>query len=368
MISMESMGTVIIGGGVVGLAIARELALAGRAPVLLEAEAHFGEHLSSRNSEVIHAGLYYPPGSLKAMSCLRGNALLYEYCQRRRVAHRRCGKWVVARGEEQARQLRAVYDNAIAAGASGLHWLGRPALQHEEPWLAADLALASEHTGIVDSHGLMAALAADAEEAGALLCLRHSVTALGGDRHGFELQVTGPDGGFQLHCEQLVIAAGLGSVPLLQRLHGLPAELAPQQGLARGNYFRLRGASPTRRLIYPLPERHGLGVHLTVDLAGQARFGPDVEWIDEVDYRVNLQREPAFEDAVRAYWPGLPAGSLLPDYTGIRPKLRLRGEPHADFCLLDEQDHGLPGLIALLGIESPGLTAALALAERIRRY
>ncbi|WP_133492981.1 NAD(P)/FAD-dependent oxidoreductase [Alcanivorax sp. 24] len=365
---MDTLGTVIIGGGVVGLAIARELALAGRAPVLLEAETHFGEHLSSRNSEVIHAGLYYPPGSLKAMSCLRGNALLHEYCRRRRIAHRRCGKWVVAKGEEQTRQLRALHDNAIAAGAGGLHWLGRAALEREEPWLAADLALSSERTGIVDSHGLMMALATDAEDAGALLCLRHRVTASSGDRHGFELQVAGPEGDFELRCEQLVIAAGLGSVPLLQRLHGLPAALAPRQGLARGNYFRLRGASPTRRLIYPLPERHGLGVHLTVDLSGQARFGPDVEWIDDVDYRVNRQRESAFENAVRAYWPGLPPASLLPDYTGIRPKLRLGDEPYTDFCLFDAQDHGLPGLIALLGIESPGLTAALALAERIRRY
>ncbi|MFP1684277.1 NAD(P)/FAD-dependent oxidoreductase [Alloalcanivorax sp. C16-1] len=363
---MERVGTVVVGAGVVGLAVARALAQAGDPVVVLENEAHFGEHLSSRNSEVIHAGLYYPPGSLKAESCLRGNALLYDYCAARGIDHRRCGKLIVA-GANQSDALQRLHDNARAAGAAGLTPISGRQLAREEPWLRGTAALHSAHSGIVDSHGLMAALARDAEDHGALLCPRHRVTHIDCAPGRFDLRVEAGDERFALRTDRLINAAGLGAVPLIERMHGFPDAQRPTQRFAKGNYFRLAGPSPTDRLIYPLPEAHGLGVHLTVDLAGQARFGPDVEWVEHPDYRVDDTRRAAFEIAVRRYWPALPAGALHPDYAGVRPKLMLHGQPHPDFLIQDHRSHGLDGLTNLLGIESPGLTAALALAERVAR-
>lgn len=361
----EQVDSVVIGAGVVGLAIARALARNGEGVVLLESEDHFGEHLSSRNSEVIHGGLYYPPDSLKARTCLRGNALLYDYCAARGIAHRRCGKLVVAQAD-QGQALHELHNNARASGAEGLHLLGRERLAREEPWLRAGTALHSEHSGIVDSHGLMASLARDAEDHGALLCLRHQVKAIHCAPGRFDLTVRTGETTFALRCERLINAAGLGAVPLVRLMEAFPDAQRPQQAYAKGNYFSLRGKSPTRRLIYPLPEAHGLGVHLTIDLNGHARFGPDVEWLDgEPDYRVNEERRDAFQQAVRRYWPGLPDNALQPDYAGVRPKLRLNDEPYTDFLIQDANDHGLDGLVNLLGIESPGLTAALALAELI---
>ena len=361
---MERVGTVVVGAGVVGLAVARALALAGDPVVVLENEAHFGEHLSSRNSEVIHAGLYYPPGSLKAQSCLRGNALLYQYCAARHIPHRRCGKLIVA-GPDQQDALAQLLDNARAAGATGLTLISGGQLAREEPWLRAATALHSAHSGIVDSHGLMAALARDAEDHGALLCPRHRVTHIDCAPGRFDLRVDTGGDTFHLRSDRLINAAGLGAVPLIEQMNGFPDAQRPTQRFAKGNYFRLAGASPTDRLIYPLPEAHGLGVHLTVDLAGRARFGPDVEWVDHPDYRVDDTRQAHFETAVRRYWPALPEGALHPDYAGVRPKLMVDGQPHPDFLIQDHRHHGLEGLTNLLGIESPGLTAALALAERI---
>lgn len=361
---MERVGTVVVGAGVVGLAVARALARAGETVVILEGEARFGEHLSSRNSEVIHAGLHYPPGSLKAESCLRGNALLYEYCAARGIDHRRCGKLIVA-GPDRRDALAQLLDNARAAGATGLTPISARQLAREEPWLRAGDALHSAHSGIVDSHGLMAALARDAEDHGALLCPRHRVTHIDCHPGRFDLDVETGDQRFTLRADRLINAAGLGAVPLVEKMRGFPDAQRPDQRFAKGNYFRLAGPSPTDRLIYPLPEAHGLGVHLTVDLAGRARFGPDVEWVDRPDYRVDDARRTAFETAVRRYWPALPAGALQPDYAGVRPKLMIDGQPHPDFLIQDHRLHGLDGLINLLGIESPGLTAALALAERI---
>jgi L-2-hydroxyglutarate oxidase LhgO len=361
---MEQVETVIIGAGVVGLAVARVLARRGAGVVLLEAESHFGEHLSSRNSEVIHGGLYYPPGSLKARSCLRGNALLYEYCAARGIGHRRCGKMIVAKDDRRG-DLPRVPDTAMAAGAHGLTVKNRAWLAREEPWLRGREALHSAHSGIVDSHGLMASLAREAEDHGALLCVRHPVRAIHCEPHRFTLRIAGPNGQFELRAARLINAAGLGAVALVDKMDGFPDSRRPAQRFAKGNYFRLGGASPSQRLIYPLPDNHGLGVHLTVDLAGQARFGPDVEWVESPDYRVDETRQERFASAIRRYWPALPASKLHPDYAGVRPKLIVDGQPFHDFLLQDRRHHGIAGLINLLGIESPGLTAALALAERV---
>ena len=363
---MERVGTVIIGAGVIGLAVARALARAGQAPILLENESRFGEHLSSRNSEVIHGGLYYPPASLKARTCVRGNALLYEYCTARGIDHRRCGKLIIA-APGQRFTLQRLHDNAFAAGARGLTLLDGRTLQREEPWLAGEQALYSAHSGIIDSHGLMASLAREAEDGGALLAFRHRVTAISCAPGDFRLQVDTPDGTMELGCERLINAAGLGAVPLVAAMEGFPARQRPKQDFAKGNYFALNGPAPSERLIYPLPQEHGLGVHLTLDLAGNARFGPDVEWVKKPNYRVKPSRRRAFEEAVRQYWPTMPKRALRPDYAGVRPKLRMHGEPYTDFLIQDQSQHGLDGLINLLGIESPGLTAALALAENVAR-
>lgn len=361
---LQKTGCVVIGAGVIGLAVARRLARAGQTVVVLEAEARIGEHLSSRNSEVIHGGLYYPPGSLKAQTCLRGKALLYEYCAARGIGHRRCGKWVVA-GAGQEPALEALHANARAAGADGLNLVGGERLRREAPWLNAEQALESTTSGIVDSHGLMASLAAEAEAHGALLALRHRVAHIDCRPGSFTLTVEGPDQPFRLRAERLVNAAGLGAVPLTGLMDGLPEKHRPEQRFAKGHYFKLRGKPPTERLIYPLPDADGLGVHLTLDLAGGARFGPDVEWVDRPDYRVDESRRERFEQAVRRYWPGLPVGALQPDYAGVRPKLRINGAPYRDFLIQNQGQHGIDGLVNLLGIESPGLTAALALAERV---
>lgn len=361
---MTSVGAVVVGAGVVGLAVARELAMRGHEVIILEAADQIGTQLSARNSEVTHAGLYYPPGSLKARCCIRGNALLSAYCRAQGIARRACGKLVVARHDQQA-ALARLHQNALACGVGGLRLLGAQALQQLEPWLRADAAMASDTSGIIDSHALMQALLQDAETHGALLCLGHRVTQVGVASHCFELDVACGDERFTLHCRQLVNAAGLGAVPLVQLMTGFPATQRPQQRFARGNYFSLSGASPSQRLIYPLPDAHGLGVHLTVDLAGQARFGPDVQWIDQVDYRVDTQRRAYFEAAIRRYWPDLPAHKLQPDYAGIRPKLVFGDDFYSDFLLQDASHHGIDGLVNLLGIESPGLTAAMALAEQV---
>lgn len=361
---LEETGCVVIGAGVIGLAVARRLARAGQAVVVLEAEDHIGEHLSSRNSEVIHGGLYYPPGSLKAETCLRGKALLYEYCAARGIAHRRCGKWVVA-GNGQAQALDDLYANARAAGADGLSLISRQRLRREAPWLRAEQALESATSGIIDSHGLMASLAAEAEEHGAVIALRHRVAHIDCRPGCFTLTVTGPDQRFRLRAARLINAAGLGAVPLAGLMDGLPEDQRPRQRFAKGHYLKLRGKPPAERLIYPLPDADGLGVHLTLDLAGGARFGPDVEWVTRPDYRVDETRRESFEQAVRRYWPSLPPGALQPDYAGVRPKLWLHGAPYRDFLIQDRREHGIEGLVNLLGIESPGLTAALALAEKV---
>ena len=356
---MDEVEIAVIGAGVVGLAIARELALRGREVVLIEAAGAFGTGISSRNSEVIHAGLYYPSGSLKARLCVRGRQLLYDYCEARGIAHRRCGKLAVATRAADVAKLEKIAAGAAANGVDDLRLLGRAETLALEPALHAAGALTSPSSGIVDSHGLMTALLADAENAGATLALASPVTGGRREGKGWTLRI-GPD--FELKAGHVVNAAGLFAA----RVAGSLGTPAPRLRFARGHYFSLAGRAPFSRLIYPLPVEGGLGVHLTLDLGGQARFGPDVQWLNEtdpaaLDYAVDPALAPAFEAEVRGYWPDLPAGALQPAYSGIRPKLTGPGEAAADFMI----DTTTPGLVQLFGIESPGLTASLALAEEV---
>jgi L-2-hydroxyglutarate oxidase LhgO len=363
---MDRVETVVIGAGIIGLAIARTLAASGREVVVVEREKTFGTGTSSRNSEVIHAGLYYPPGSLKARLCVEGAARLYAYCRERAVPHRRCGKLIVACEAREREALAAIAQTAARSGGSQLRWLDRWHIAAIEPALRADAALLSENTGIVDSHALMRALLADAESRGATLAVDSDVIGAVVGAGDFVLRVAAAEEEFRLRVREVVNAAGLGAQSVAGRIEGLPAATTPPLHLAKGSYFTLAQRAPFSHLIYPLPNEAGLGVHLTLDLAGQARFGPDVEWISNIDYRVDPQRIVAFEEQVRRYWPSLPVGSLSPGYAGIRPKLVPAGAPAADFRIDGADRHGLGGYVGLYGIESPGLTASLAIAERVR--
>jgi L-2-hydroxyglutarate oxidase LhgO len=362
----ESVECVVVGAGVVGLAVARALALAGREVLVLEKERWIGSHTSSRNSEVIHAGLYYPEGSLKARFCVAGRERLYAYCAERGVPHRRTGKLIVACRDEELPALDAVARKAAANGVANLERLDAAAARAMEPALACVAALHSPSTGIIDSHGLMLAYQADVEAAGGMVVLRAPV--LGGrvEERGFLLEVGGAEP-MTLRCALLVNSAGLEAPALARRIAGLPPASIPRAYFCRGVYFTLSGRAPFRRLIYPVPEAAGLGTHLTLDLAGQARFGPDVEWIDGIDYTVDPRRGDRFYAAIRTYWPGLRDGALQPGYAGIRPKISAPGEPAADFMVQGGAAHGVPGLVNLYGIESPGLTASLALADHVVR-
>ena len=360
---MERVECIVIGAGVVGLALARRLALEGREVVVLEAEDRFGTGISSRNSEVIHAGIYYPAGSLKARLCVAGNRALYDYCAAHGVAHRRCGKLIVATDADQVEELRRLQGRAEANGVLDLRWLSADEARTLEPRLHCHAALLSPSTGILDSHGLMRALCLEAESHGASLVLRSPV--LGGRRtpEGLELRVGGADP-MTLLGERVFNCAGLGALAFAHAIEGAGRESLPPlpRRFAKGNYYGLGGAAPFSRLVYPVPAQGGLGVHLTLDLAGQARFGPDVEWVDAETYDVDPHRADSFYAEVRKYWPELPDGALQPAYAGIRPKLHGPGEVAPDFLIQREDVHGVPGLVHLLGIESPGLSACLALA------
>ena len=353
----------VVGAGVVGLAIARELAAAGREVIVLEAEEAIGTHTSSRNSEVIHAGIYYPKGSLKARACVEGRHLLYEYCASHGVPHRRCGKLIVATSESQLAELGAIRDKAHANGATDVDWIPKDEVARLEPALFCMGALHSPSTGIIDSHALMLAYLGDAEAAGAMLALKSPLERAMVRADGFELRVAGAEA---ILCRVLVNSAGLRAPSVAKRIEGYRAELAPRELYAKGNYYSLTRRSPFSRLIYPVPEPGGLGVHVTLDLAGQARFGPDVEWVERIGYDVDPRRAERFYAAIRRYWPGLPDGALLPGYSGIRPKTAGPGEPAPDFEIQGPGRHGVRGLVQLYGIESPGLTASLALARRVR--
>ncbi len=366
---MEHTEAVVIGAGVVGLAVARALAATGREVVILEAENAFGTITSARNSEVIHAGIYYPTGSLRAQLCVRGKQLLYAYCADHGVAHRRCGKLVVATDAAELPALHRLQATALANGVADLQWLTPDQASALEPALHSVGALLSPSTGIIDSHGLMLALLGDAERCGAVLALCSPVQGWRVTPHGIELDVgdsASPDTAMTLRAGVVVNSAGLGAPALARRLAGLDPAGVPRDHLAKGCYFTLPGRAPFSRLVYPAPGQSShLGVHLTLDLGGQARFGPSFEWVDQVDYSVPAAGADAFYAEVRRYWPALPDGALQPGYAGLRPKISGPGEPAADFRIDGPELHGVPGLVNLYGIESPGLTSCLAIAEQV---
>jgi L-2-hydroxyglutarate oxidase LhgO len=364
---VEQIDAVVIGAGVVGLAVGRALALAGHEVMVLESENAIGTGTSSRNSEVIHAGIYYPAGSLKARLCVEGKAMLYAYCTERGVAHLRLGKLIVATSPEQVQALDSIVAKAAANGVHDLQKLTATQAQALEPALACHAALLSPSTGVVDSHGLMLSLQGDMENAGGLLALVSPVQHIG-LQHGtatHPIRVTTQDG-TELACKLLVNAAGLNAVALARGMDGLDHSLLPQAHYAKGNYFTLAGKAPFSRLIYPVPEKAGLGVHLTLDLGGQAKFGPDVQWVDDPsDLQVDPRRGDAFYAEVRKYWPDLADGALQAGYAGMRPKINAPHEAAADFMIQGPAEHGVPGLVNLLGIESPGLTSSLAIAAHV---
>ena len=361
---MEELDCVVAGAGVVGLAVARALALAGREVIVLEAAEGIGTETSSRNSEVIHAGIYYPANSLMARFCVAGRRRLYAYCAEKSVPHINCGKLIVATNAQEDAMLGGIKQRAETNGVEGMRVLTAAEAIALEPNLVCTSALLSPATGIIDSHAYMLALQGDAENAGAVPVFFSPV--LGGRvaGRGIEIEVGGADP-MTVRCRLLINSAGLHAPALAGRIQGMPQERVPRAYYAKGNYFTLTGRSPFSRLIYPVPVPGGLGVHLTVDLGGQARFGPDVEWIDSIDYTVDPSRADSFYAAVRTYWPGLKDGALQPGYAGIRPKTVPKGAPGQDFIVQGPQTHGVPGLINLFGIESPGLTASLAIADHV---
>jgi len=359
----DTVDCVVVGAGVVGLAVARALALQGREVMVLEAADAIGTGTSSRNSEVIHAGLYYPTGSLKARLCVAGRDMLYAYCAERGVPYRRCGKLLVATSAAQIPGLESIRARAEANGVQGLQWLSREEARALEPALECVAALHSPSTGIVDSHALMLALQGDLEHAGGIVALNSPLAQAGQAQAAIDLVA---QDGTRLQARTVVNAAGLQAPALAARFAGLGAAHVPQAYYAKGSYFTLSGKAPFSRLIYPVPEAAGLGVHLTLDLGGQAKFGPDVQWVDSPDdLLVDPARGDAFYAEVRKYWPALRDGALAPGYAGIRPKIHGAGVPAADFVIQGPAVHGVPGLVNLFGIESPGLTSALAIAEHV---
>jgi len=368
---MDKVDAVVIGAGVVGIAVARALAMRGLETVLLERESAIGTGTSSRNSEVIHAGIYYATGSLKARLCVKGREQLYAYCAGHGIAHRRCGKLLVATDEAQRARLGQIQAQAARNGVDDLRWLDAAQVHALEPELSALAALLSPSTGIIDSHGLMLALQGDFESHGGALALCSPVLAA--DCRGpLHVLRVGGEVPTVLGARHVVNAVGLAAPRLAAGIEGLAPCHVPQPRYAKGNYFALGGRAPFSHLVYPVPEDAGLGVHLTLDLAGQARFGPDVEWIapaapEDIDYRVDPARATAFEAAVRRYWPGLRPGALQPAYSGVRPKLAWNGVAELDFVLQGPADHGVAGWVNLYGIESPGLTASLAIADEVVR-
>lgn len=361
---MDRLDAVVIGAGVVGLACARALALQGREVVILEAATAFGTETSARNSEIIHAGIYYPKGSAKARHCARGKAMLYDFCATHGVAHRNCGKIIVASDAAQHADLDRIAAAARGAGVEDLQRIGAAEARALEPEVSCTDAILSPSTGLVDSHGLMLALLGDAEQAGAMLALSSPVEGGAVTDDGIVLHVGGADP-VTVCAATVVNAAGLWAQPVAQSITGIPAPSIPPRHFARGVYFTLTGKQPFSRPVYPVPEPGGLGCHYTVDLAGRGKFGPDVEWVDAIDYTVDPARGIRFYDAIRRYWPGLPEGALQPAYAGIRPKTDGPGGAATDFLIQGRAAHGVPGWVALYGIESPGLTSSLSIAEEV---
>ena len=353
---------VVIGAGAVGLATARALAMAGREVLLLEAESHPGTITSARNSGVIHAGLYYTPGSFKARFCVAGNRMLYEFCKARGVEHHNCGKLIIANGDEEEQVLLHLLERAHRNDVDGVRLISGTEAGKLEPEVRCTAALLCPTSGIVDQHPYMLALEGDLQNAGGTLVCDCRVDSVARLSDGFLLK-TGGEAATELEARFVVNSAGLDAVDLLHRIEGYPRERIPKMYLGRGNYFTVAERSPFKHLIYPVPHAAGLGIHATLDLGKRVRFGPDVEWIDRIDYSVNASRAPSFYEAIRRYWPRLADGALVPDYTGIRPKLHGPGEPQPDFRIESAAEHGIEGLVNLLGIESPGLTSSMAIGD-----
>lgn len=362
---MADVECIVAGAGVVGLAIARALALSGREVLVLDACEGIGTQTSSRNSEVIHAGLYYPEGSLKARLCVAGKHALYAYLRERGLAHQRCGKLIVATDQSQLPKLDAIMARAAAAGVDDLELIDRAAIHAMEPEIAAIAAIWSPSTGIVDSHAYMLSVQGDIENAGGMLAFHAPVAAVRREAGAFVIETGGP-APTTITANLFINSAGHGAPALAAKLADYPRQMLPKQAYAKGNYFALSGRQPFSRLIYPVPEAAGLGVHATVDLGGRVRFGPDVEWVaDDRDLAVDPARAASFYAAIRSYWPALADGALTPDYAGIRPKLHGQGEPMPDFRIEGPREHGVAGFVTLFGIESPGLTASLAIGDEV---
>ncbi|HEX2656612.1 MAG TPA: NAD(P)/FAD-dependent oxidoreductase [Xanthobacteraceae bacterium] len=358
------MQVLVVGAGVVGLAVARAAASAGHDVVVVERTSGIGNGVSSRNSEVIHGGMYYPTGSKRAFHCTRGRRMLYAFCESHRIAHNKCGKLIVATSDSEAAKLETIHRLGLANGVEGLTMIEGRACHNLEPALSCVAALHSPETGIIDSHGYMLALQGDLEDRGGMLAFQTTVERLEPTAKGWLVHFAGSETG-SLEVDAVVNAAGLGAQALGRATESYPQERVPRLVLAKGNYFGFAGRPAFSRLIYPAPVDGGLGIHVTLDLAGRMRFGPDVEWIDREDYEVNPLRAESFYERIRTYWPALPDGSLVPDYAGIRPKLTGPGEIAADFLIDGPAEHGVPRLVQLFGIESPGLTSSLSIAEDV---
>ena len=360
---MSDCDALIVGAGVVGLAIARALAQQGQSVIVLENNEGIGMETSSRNSEVIHAGLYYPTGSWKAKLCVEGKKKLYAFCASHHVPYRQCGKLIVATHDDEMAAIEAIRKKGIANGVDDLIWLSADEARAKEPALSCVGALYSPSTGIIDSHSYMLALQGDLEAAGGSIAFKTGFVSARVMPDGFEIKA---DGDVTLTATRLINAAGLHASRVAMAIEGLAPAFIPATQYAKGNYFSLSKRAPFTHLIYPAPHTHGLGVHLTLDMAGAAKFGPDVEWVDRLDYEVDPQRGDSFYAAIRTYWPDLPDGALQASYSGIRPKICGPNDPAADFRMDGPAVHGLRGLINLFGIESPGLTSSLAIAEHVR--
>jgi L-2-hydroxyglutarate oxidase LhgO len=359
------MQVLVVGAGVVGLAVARAAARNGHEVIVAEATKGIGNGVSSRNSEVIHGGMYYPTGSLRAVHCPRGRRLMYEFCASHGVPHRKCGKLIVATEDAEVAKMEAILKQGLANGVEGFKLIDGASARAMEPALNCVAALHSPETGIVDSHSFMRALQGDLEDRGGAIAFNTKVERLIHTQAGWVVRFSGSESG-ELAIDAVVNSAGLGAQALARRTEDYPQDRVPRLVLARGNYFGYAGRPVFSRLVYPAPRIDGgLGTHVTLDLAGRMRFGPDVEWIDEENYNVNPERAKSFYASIRRYWPGLPDNSLQPDYAGVRPKLTGPGEPAADFIIEGPAHHELPGLVHMFGIESPGLTSSLSLADAV---
>ena len=367
MVEVDLVETCIIGAGVVGLAVARQLSMDGQQVIVLERNARFGEGISSRNSEVIHAGIYYPKDSLKARLCVRGKALLYEYCVSHKIRHRAIGKLIVATCEEEESELESILNKATENGVTDLSYESRAQLERTEPNVHATLALMSPSTGIIDSHGLMMGLLGDLQGRGGMLACQAKVTEIIQADSGFIVLTRIGGEEYRFRCRNLINAAGLGAQEVADSIEGFDKALIPRLHLCRGNYFLLQGKNPFHHLIYPVPDSTGagLGIHATIDIADQVKFGPDVEYIDKEDYEISEKRLPFHYQSIRRYLPQLEDNTLTLGYSGIRPKLQGPGDAPADFVIQSYKVHQVSGLINLFGIESPGLTSSLAIAETV---